>query len=92
MANSKKVKVDVHIVRDSTKPPSQQPYKFWLNPNDSKIGKKKDDKLTFDSEHIYKGFEIDFDLKDETGENFYFMDIGTDANGDPGIRTSLRCG
>ena len=79
MANPKKVKIDVHIVKDSTKNP---PYDFWMETKDKKVGGgKKGSKLTFDGENTYKGFDLDFDLHDDTGEGFCFMDIGKLPNG-----------
>lgn len=84
MGNPKKVKVEVHIVRDGSKDP---PYDFWLDTKDHKVGKSKGDKLTFDNEGKYDGFDLDFELVDETGEGFLFMDQGYDANGkqDPNL-------
>lgn len=82
MASPKKVTVEVHIVKDSTKPPPEKPYSFWLEPKDKKLGGKGND-LIFNGENLYDGFEIDFDLVDETGEGFYFMDIGKKPNGEP---------
>jgi hypothetical protein len=83
MGNAKKVDVEVHIIRDSTKPPSEPPYDFWLSTKDSKVGKGKGNDLTFNNENKYDGFEIRFQLVDETGEDFLFMDDARDAHGNP---------
>jgi hypothetical protein len=84
MADAKKVSVEVHIVKDSTKPSPEDPYSYWMETKDNKVGGgKRGSKLTFNSEYKYKGFDIDFELVDETGEGFLFMDIGKLPNKDP---------
>jgi hypothetical protein len=83
MGDSKKVKIEVHIDDDATQYPPKQPYKFWLETDDNKVGKKKGHDLTFDNDGKYDGFDITFEIVDHTKKDFKFMDIGEDANGHP---------
>ncbi|HEY4071331.1 MAG TPA: hypothetical protein VGM04_07230 [Sphingomicrobium sp.] len=83
MGNAKPVTITVHIEDDSTIYPPDPPYKFWLDPNYSKVGKKKTQNLTFNNENTFDGFDLTFVIDDDTKKDFKFMDIGTLANGDP---------
>ncbi len=84
--NSKKVDIKVHIADDPTNYPPEPPYEYWLETDDSNIGKKKGKALIFNNEQNgrkYDGFDIIFEIVDHTRKDFKFMDIGALPNGDP---------
>lgn len=83
MADSKKCDVKVHIKDDPTKYPPEPPYEFWLDTDDSRVGKKKCNELKFDNAGKYDGFDLTFEIVDHTGEGFKFMDAGKLGNGAP---------
>ena len=74
------IRDSVYIEDDPTVNP---PYKYWLDTDDNKVGKKKGHDLTFDNDGKYDGFDLTFEVDDATGNDFKFMDIGTLPNGDP---------
>lgn len=76
MAGAKKCDVTVHIKDDATKYPPEPPYEFWLETDDSEVGKKKCNELKFDNGGKYDGFDLTFKIHDHTGKGFKFMDAG----------------
>jgi hypothetical protein len=82
MGKPKAVDIWVHIENDLTQYPPNQ-YKFWLETDDNKIGKKKGDNLAFNNDGLYDGFDLTFKIKDKTGKGFRFMDDGKLSNGEP---------
>lgn len=86
MGKPKPVRVKVCIKDDPTKYPPEAPYDFWLETDDSSVGKKKGNALTFKNDQDdqnYDGFDIVFELDNKADKKLKFMDIGTTPDGKP---------